>query len=327
MLEACACSVMPSLSPLTNQATKSPTNAQPLSERPVGYLLALIGGFLALPTGIILSPLALFSLNKLMVMKDDKRPNRFSRWVLIGCVAVPVNLALLITFGNKVIESNVAACNAGATATCRKLLDSENFYSKITNPAFPAILKEHEAMKEKERLAELKRKKMEKEQAEAAEMRKAEARKAKQQQEAETREAARLRDAQAKVQERLTKQGAEARQREQKREGIIAIPIAKGSAPSSNPVEEKAVATMSFVQCRSHVKDRLKSPSTAKFPLLDFTAIKGADDTYMVMSYVDAQNSFGAMLRSSFMCSIKRVSKDGDIADPRSWELKDLLIQ
>ncbi len=84
---------------------------------------------------------------------------------------------------------------------------------------------------------------------------------------------------------------------------------------------------MSFIQCQSFVKRTLKAPATASFPSLDFNAFKGKDDRYIVSSYVDAENSFGAKLRSKFVCTIKLVSPSGELADPASWELIDLKMQ
>lgn len=48
------------------------------------------------------------------------------------------------------------------------------------------------------------------------------------------------------------------------------------------------------------IKKILKSPSTAKFPKLTEWYIVKDDGVITVQSYVDSQNSFGAMLRSKF---------------------------
>jgi hypothetical protein len=89
---------------------------------------------------------------------------------------------------------------------------------------------------------------------------------------------------------------------------------------------EKDVETMAFIQCQDHVRKRLKAPSSADFPLLERSVTKTAENTYKVVSYVDAENSFGAKLRSSYVCIIKRTDPKGDKADPRSWRLVDLKI-
>lgn len=54
------------------------------------------------------------------------------------------------------------------------------------------------------------------------------------------------------------------------------------------------------------VKDNLKTPSTAKFPAYSNFKVKSeGDNIFTISSYVDAQNSFGAMIRSDFVVKIK----------------------
>lgn len=51
----------------------------------------------------------------------------------------------------------------------------------------------------------------------------------------------------------------------------------------------------------------LKTPTTAKFPsIMDFTAGKGTDGNWRVIGFVDAQNSFGAMIRTRFVCVLSK---------------------
>ena len=62
------------------------------------------------------------------------------------------------------------------------------------------------------------------------------------------------------------------------------------------------------------VKDKLKSPSSAKFPdserKVNDTEYYG-DNTYKIKSYVESQNSFGAMIKTNFSCTIS--FKDGSV--------------
>jgi hypothetical protein len=72
-----------------------------------------------------------------------------------------------------------------------------------------------------------------------------------------------------------------------------------------------------FVMSQQFLKDRLKAPSTAKFPLYDAACVTDlGDGRYKVTSYVDAQNSFGAMLRTRYVCVLRK-STDGD-----QWNLE-----
>lgn len=52
------------------------------------------------------------------------------------------------------------------------------------------------------------------------------------------------------------------------------------------------------------VKDRLKSPSSAEFGYGEDQVFQKNDSTFIVESYVDSQNSFGAMLRSKYVCTL-----------------------
>lgn len=64
----------------------------------------------------------------------------------------------------------------------------------------------------------------------------------------------------------------------------------------------KAVA-----KCEAVVKGDLKAPSTAKLNL----SASGNGPTYVVSGTVDAENSFGAMLRKDVRCNV-RITNDGD---------------
>lgn len=66
--------------------------SKPLSEKPLGYALAVLGGFLGGPVGIFVSPGVLFLLNKTMKAEGDKKPNRILAWALIGIIGAPLSL-------------------------------------------------------------------------------------------------------------------------------------------------------------------------------------------------------------------------------------------
>ena len=58
--------------------------------------------------------------------------------------------------------------------------------------------------------------------------------------------------------------------------------------------------------CQVEVKGELKAPASAKFPSCNRASIhKVAESVYEVKSYVDAQNSFGAMVRTGYVCQVK----------------------
>jgi hypothetical protein len=75
-----------------NQAMENNLDApKPLSEKAAGYGLALLGGVLGGPLGLISSPLTLLILNRLRKSKDQDRPNRFLTWALLGIIGAPVS--------------------------------------------------------------------------------------------------------------------------------------------------------------------------------------------------------------------------------------------
>jgi hypothetical protein len=73
------------------------------------------------------------------------------------------------------------------------------------------------------------------------------------------------------------------------------------SHSSSNPAGDRG--SNAVAQCESAVKNQLKAPSTAKFSGEDYI---DEDPTWLVTGSVDAQNGFGAMLRSGFNCTLTR---------------------
>jgi hypothetical protein len=78
-----------------------------------------------------------------------------------------------------------------------------------------------------------------------------------------------------------------------------------------------------FDVCKQFVRDRLKAPGSASFRNFfeddGEVSVTHLGDEYTVVSSVDAQNSFGASLRSNFRCTVTHVSGS-------SWRLVDLAM-
>lgn len=89
-------------------------------------------------------------------------------------------------------------------------------------------------------------------------------------------------------------------------------------APEPTPPKEKATATAprvdtsgAYVCAQQLVESRLKAPRTAKFPWGvsdDAVTYTGGTD-YIVSAYVDSQNGFGAMIRTTFACNVTYTGK------------------
>jgi hypothetical protein len=91
------------------------------------------------------------------------------------------------------------------------------------------------------------------------------------------------------------------------------------SSQSAQPAhEDKADEIDAFVMSQTFVKKELVSPSSAKFPWFDKSMVTQVDeDTWIINSYVDSQNKFGAMLRTNYIAKIKYLGND-------KWGLLDL---
>lgn len=73
-----------------------------------------------------------------------------------------------------------------------------------------------------------------------------------------------------------------------------------------------------YIQAQEFVQRGLKAPATAKFPPLSYETADLGSGRYKIISYVDSQNSFGAMLRSDWSV-IMNLSKD-------QWTLERMVI-
>ncbi len=87
-----------------------------------------------------------------------------------------------------------------------------------------------------------------------------------------------------------------------------AQPVAMPKGPTLE--EKKTSAKYVAQQC---VERELKSPKSAEFPYEKeaYSILHLNGDTFMVTSYVDAQNSYGALLRSNYV-SVVRIDDKGD---------------
>ena len=83
--------------------------------------------------------------------------------------------------------------------------------------------------------------------------------------------------------------------------------LGDNSKQSNNSKDYKIEA---YVMSQDFMKDYLKSPSTAKFPMYSAINVIQTDNRYKVEAYVDSQNSFGATVRNRYYMILER-SNDG----------------
>ena len=95
----------------------------------------------------------------------------------------------------------------------------------------------------------------------------------------------------------------------------------EGISESNDDLPKRA-----FYKSQEYVTAYLKAPASAKFPYYDSTSVKktagdGKGSMFEVQSYVDAQNSFGANIRTYYKCSVVRVhaSKEWVMAELKTW--------
>ncbi len=108
--------------------------------------------------------------------------------------------------------------------------------------------------------------------------------------------------------------------------GILLYVISQSQTDATpRPADESSTpkrtdeSSTAVVMCEEFVTRRLRSPSTAEFPLLDSSFVTETQADFLVRSYVDSQNGFGAMVRTQFEC---RVRSKGN----KEWELVDLSL-
>jgi len=93
---------------------------------------------------------------------------------------------------------------------------------------------------------------------------------------------------------------------------ILAVIVVLGIIASSNTSNSALEFDYKLISCAVEgVKEILKAPSTAKFPAFSKGSIpmgyipkKIKDGEYVVSNYVDAENSYGAMIRSNYSCTV-----------------------
>lgn len=97
--------------------------------------------------------------------------------------------------------------------------------------------------------------------------------------------------------------------------GVIAFIIALAFTVEEENTPDKLTA---YVMSHVFVERNLKAPSTAKFPWFRDIVVKDlGGGRFSVSAYVDAQNSFGAQIRTNYTCVLKGV-------DEINWTLESI---
>lgn len=87
----------------------------------------------------------------------------------------------------------------------------------------------------------------------------------------------------------------------------------------AKPDDAQAAYTMAI----KFVKDKLKAPASAKFPGYTEREKQVLDEgnrTFVVVSWVDSQNTFGAMIRQKFVAKVRELGDD-------RWKLEEIYFE
>jgi len=109
--------------------------------------------------------------------------------------------------------------------------------------------------------------------------------------------------------------------------GLVTSFILAGSdsgSSTSTPKTTTVTETQINIMAENYVEAVLKSPSTADFPTLAFTHYDLGNNKHKIVSYVDSQNSFGAMIRSNW--SVILTYNGGDWSNQGNWTLNELIF-
>ena len=75
------------------------------------------------------------------------------------------------------------------------------------------------------------------------------------------------------------------------------------STPTGGDSGESSRKINVAIGCEQAIEQRLRSPRSARFPWnMSNEAVRQPDGSYVLRSYVDAQNGFGAEIRTNFVC-------------------------
>lgn len=96
--------------------------------------------------------------------------------------------------------------------------------------------------------------------------------------------------------------------------GLIIMFVSQKSSVGKK-YESADIANYAKAYCEPAVEQLLNAPASAKFQG-EKEVLLSSDSTAIVRGYVDAQNSFGALLRSHYEVKMKYL---GDISDPGQW--------
>lgn len=128
--------------------------------------------------------------------------------------------------------------------------------------------------------------------------------------------------AKAKAEEQEKQAEIDAAERKRKAEEREGAKAAKKAAARAKKCSD---TTMAFVMSQEFVRRRLKAPSTAEFPWITDDQVEIStkpDCTFRVIGWVDAQNGFGAQIRSRYRVDLRLLDDEAG-----TWQMIDVRIE
>jgi hypothetical protein len=80
--------------------------------------------------------------------------------------------------------------------------------------------------------------------------------------------------------------------------------IAEEKAEEQKFARESKDGDVAAICAQNYIERILKSPSSADFPW-NLDSVPLGENKYLIKNYVDAQNSFGAMIRTNYLCTVE----------------------
>jgi hypothetical protein len=101
---------------------------------------------------------------------------------------------------------------------------------------------------------------------------------------------------------------------------VLAYALSTNEPVSTDTPSDEELKKFAYHHSQDYVRGMLKAPATAQFPYYDDSFIKEIKSEkkgkqhqsrqYQIKSYVDSQNSFGALIRTNYTCSLIQIHDD-----------------
>jgi hypothetical protein len=103
---------------------------------------------------------------------------------------------------------------------------------------------------------------------------------------------------------------------------IVFLVIGISTCGESGTKTEKIDCDEAYIVAQAFMEQNLISPGSADFATWPTACAQQPDSSFVIISYVDSQNMFGALIRTHFRCQVRHLSGDWSIIS--NWQLLDI---